>query len=252
MTLANAPREIKRRAWTMRNAELTCLDKEDDARQQREQTDPRFRLLQSEGDGVPKRWPDRITGRASARRRWSWLRRGRCGGVAGCGSEAGAVVPRPRLREHNNPESTRRWEGSDFRSSEGGGMEWKRARWKWKDGEREGRLGTAAERVAAAGGLCSGGCHRRVRAVGLLGRALFGASLPQAVVGSYRAHLRPREAMLCAVYLSAGDIFKILFFSKRLLHYQLFFLMNIGYKVFPPFQIISRIEFFGTSIFLCI
>ena len=138
MTLANAPREIKRRAWTMRNAELTCLDKEDDARQQSEQTDPRFRLLQSEGDGVPKRWPDRITGRASARRRWSWLRRGRCGGFAGCGSEAGAVVPRTRLREHNNPESTRRWEGSDFRSSEGGGMEWKQARWKWKDGEREG------------------------------------------------------------------------------------------------------------------
>ena len=93
MTLANAPREIKRRAWTMRNAELTCLDKEDDAPQQSEQTDPRFRLLQSEGDGVPKRWPDRITGRASARRRWSWLRRGRCGGVAGCGSEAGAVLP---------------------------------------------------------------------------------------------------------------------------------------------------------------
>lgn len=58
------------------------------------------------------------------------------------------------------------------------GRPWLHKRRRARGKPREaGRPGTAAARVAATGGLCSGGCHRRVEAVRLLGRALFSASL---------------------------------------------------------------------------
>lgn len=114
-----------------------------------------------------KRCPDRITGRASATTGvatpgaaaeaspahpdplWvrHWASRGRIGGWC--------RRARPRLREHNNPENTRTSECGGLAASEmeQPNMEARRARGKLREA---GGPGTAAVRVAADDGLCSG------------------------------------------------------------------------------------------------
>jgi len=144
-----------------------------------EQTDPRFRFRfrQSEGHCVPKRWPNRL-GVSTP-------------GLVAEASRGPGADRRPRPREHNSPERVRTSEGGGMEATE---MEVEGRRARGKPQRQEGREPPRRELPPPVG--CSGGCHRRVRVVGLLGRAQFGASLLQAVVGSDHAHLRAREAML--------------------------------------------------------
>lgn len=116
----------------MRNAELTCLDKEDDAPQQVNKPIPVSASLNQRDTASPSAGP---IGWAFLRR--GWLRRRR---------EA-----RVRIGGRD-PASTTVRRGFGLRRA----VAWKRPRWKWKDGEREGN-----RRGRKAGNRRGASCRRR-------------------------------------------------------------------------------------------